>query len=280
MWSTLAASGDATADGVALCSSGESKRADIAAAAVNARSRDDPALCYRGNAKGVDLNRNWPTIQELHESTLRAAKRIAEDGPRAQAADYFLKGSYLRKNHGPLEEYAGVRPFSEMETSALRDVLYEFRPHMLATVHSGAEAVLVPYHSHSTIPKHFDMLMKIANALVPQPCHLCRIGRGAEYLYTANGTMTDYAFEAVGVPLVHTLEVYADGVLSKDESTHTPIQCLTNFNPLKDSILRQVLERWRHWPTQLIQLSDEDQDLFNRFLSNRSALWPIRQRKL
>src|SRR5262245_17644550 len=45
--------------------------------------RESETLCYRGNTRGVDLNRNWPTLEELREATQRAAKRLVEDGPRA-----------------------------------------------------------------------------------------------------------------------------------------------------------------------------------------------------
>ena len=188
-----------------------------------------------------------------------------------------MRSSFLRKNHGPLEEYAGLRPFSEIETADLRDMLYEFAPHMLVALHSGEEAVLIPYHTiREELPRQFEVLMKIANGLKPKPCSLCRIGRGAEYLYSANGTMTDYAFEAARVPFVYTLEVYVDGALNNEQQLLRPLQCLAKFNPLKDSMLREVLNRWRSWPDSLLNLSDDDQVFFSKLLSNNSALWPLR----
>jgi hypothetical protein len=237
-----------------------------------------PGLCYRGNRRGTDINRNWPNVVDIREATLRAAKKLSREGPEAQAADYFLKGSYLRKNHGPLEEYAGVRPFSEVETAALRDMLYEFRPHMFVVIHSGTEAILVPYNSlRDEEPRNLRSLMRVANTLKPLDCDLCRIGRGSQYLYDANGTATDYAFEAVRVPLVYTLEVYVDAELDAAKEELTPLECLAQFNPLKEVGLTRVLDRWRRWPEELLlNLRDEDQVFISEILSNHSAVWPLR----
>ena len=63
--------------------------------------------CLRDNPRGVDLNRNWDEKWEL--------------GDQATEGD----------------QYHGEKPFSEVETQMVRDLVTEFKPTTFLSVHSG-----------------------------------------------------------------------------------------------------------------------------------------------
>lgn len=78
-------------------------------------------LCLRKNGRGVDTNRNWEV-------------------------DWGKK----EKDYDPYEEYPGTRPFSEPEALMLRESVERFRPHAWVNVHSGMEAMFLPYDHKAT----------------------------------------------------------------------------------------------------------------------------------
>jgi hypothetical protein len=80
----------------------------------------------RGNANGVDLNRNFP-----HVSTLSPQRR----------ALHLFAGS--RSRFSPY--YGGPHPFSEPETRAVRDVALEVRPVLSIGFHSFGNLLLYPW---------------------------------------------------------------------------------------------------------------------------------------
>jgi predicted deacylase len=77
---------------------------------------------HRCNARGVDLNRNFPHL-------------------RATMPSNPLGGSRWR--HSP--HYVGPYPFSEPETRALRGVVEELRPRVSVAFHSFGELLLYPW---------------------------------------------------------------------------------------------------------------------------------------
>ena len=74
------------------------------------------ALCERKNGRGVDPNRNWA-----------------------------VHWGHKEPDYDPAEEYPGTAPFSEPEPAMLRALTEDFAPHAWINVHSGMEAMFVPY---------------------------------------------------------------------------------------------------------------------------------------
>nr|GMD45232.1 carboxypeptidase A6 isoform X2 [Ipomoea batatas] len=83
-------------------------------------------LCERRNGRGVDLNRNW-------------------------SVDWGKK----EKDYDPYEENPGTSPFSEPETQLMRKLSTSFEPHIWVNVHSGMEALFMPYDHKNTTPDGF-----------------------------------------------------------------------------------------------------------------------------
>jgi hypothetical protein len=83
----------------------------------------DGKLCERKTAHGVDTNRNWPV-------------------------DWGVKAP----DYDPSEEYPGKGPLSEPEASILHDLLQKHTPHAWVNVHSGMEALFMPYDHKALIP--------------------------------------------------------------------------------------------------------------------------------
>lgn len=81
-------------------------------------------LCERRNGRGVDLNRNW-------------------------SVDWGKK----EKDYDPYEENPGVAPFSEPESQIMRKLAVSFEPHIWVNVHSGMEALFMPYDHKNTTPE-------------------------------------------------------------------------------------------------------------------------------
>lgn len=169
-------------------------------------------LCERRNGRGVDLNRNW-------------------------SVDWGKK----EKDYDPYEENPGVAPFSEPETQIMRKLSTSFDPHIWINVHSGMEALFMPYdHQNTTpeglLPQRMRVMLEDLNHL---HCHdRCMIGSGGGSVgYLAHGTATDYMYDVVKVPMAFTFEIYGDGAApSKD--------CFKMFNPVDLTTFNRVLDDW------------------------------------
>ena len=81
------------------------------------------ALCERRNGRGVDPNRNW-------------------------AVDWGKK----EPDYDPREEAPGAGPFSEPEAELVRRLATEFAPHAWVNVHSGMEALFMPFDHVAAVP--------------------------------------------------------------------------------------------------------------------------------
>lgn len=55
-------------------------------------------------------------------------------------------------DYDPREEYPGSAPFSEPEAALMLGVARALRPHVWASVHSGMEALFMPYDHVATVP--------------------------------------------------------------------------------------------------------------------------------
>ncbi|XP_057861349.2 metallocarboxypeptidase A-like protein ARB_03789 isoform X2 [Cryptomeria japonica] len=169
-------------------------------------------LCERKNGRGVDINRNW-------------------------SVDWGKK----EKDYDPAEEYPGTAPFSEPETKIMQKLVHSFKPHLWVNVHSGMEALFMPYDHRNTTPDGASA--KLMKLILQKLNHLhckdnCVVGSGGGSVgYLAHGTSTDYMYEIVRVPLAFTFEIYGDPKASNDD-------CFRMFNPLDSSIFESILDNW------------------------------------
>ncbi|KAL0557377.1 hypothetical protein IC582_005914 [Cucumis melo] len=169
-------------------------------------------LCERRNGRGVDLNRNW-------------------------SVDWGKK----EKDYDPYEENPGFAPFSEPETQIMRKIALRFDPHIWVNVHSGMEALFMPYDHKNTTPdgeiaQQMKLLLEELNHL---HCHSrCMIGSGGGSVgYLAHGTATDFMFDKARVPMAFTFEIYGDEAASSKD-------CFRMFNPTDPNTFNRVLSDW------------------------------------
>ncbi|KAF3446887.1 hypothetical protein FNV43_RR12067 [Rhamnella rubrinervis] len=169
-------------------------------------------LCERRNGRGVDLNRNW-------------------------SVDWGKK----EKDYDPYEENPGTAPFSEPETQIMRKLAISFDPHIWVNVHSGMEALFMPYDHKNTTPTGVssDQIKSLLEELNHLHCHKrCMIGSGGGSVgYLAHGTATDYMYDIVKVPMAFTFEIYGDGEASSKD-------CFRMFNPTDINMFNRVLNDW------------------------------------
>ncbi|XP_061372824.1 metallocarboxypeptidase A-like protein TRV_02598 isoform X2 [Gastrolobium bilobum] len=169
-------------------------------------------LCERRNGRGVDLNRNW-------------------------SVDWGKK----EKDYDPYEENPGFAPFSEPESQIMRKLAISFEPHVWVNVHSGMEALFMPYDHKNTTPD--GLPLQRMKSLLEEVNHLhcqkrCMIGSGGGSVgYFAHGTATDFMYDIVRVPMAFTFEIYGDGTASSRD-------CFKMFNPTDLASYNRVLNDW------------------------------------
>ncbi|KAI3895919.1 hypothetical protein MKW98_025710 [Papaver atlanticum] len=169
-------------------------------------------LCERRNGRGVDLNRNW-------------------------SVDWGKK----EKDYDPYEENPGSGPFSEPETQIMRKISQSFDPHVWINVHSGMEALFMPYDHRNTTPHGLasHAMRSLLENLNDLHCQgRCLVGSGGGSVgYLAHGTATDYMYEVAKVPMTFTFEIYGDTDASSKD-------CFKMFNPTDTITFNRVLNDW------------------------------------
>ncbi|GER26152.1 carboxypeptidase B2 [Striga asiatica] len=185
---------------------------------------EDGELCERRNGRGVDLNRNWSVDWGKKEKVCSKIILLA-----------------FSPDYDPFEERPGTAPFSEPETQIMRKLAISFEPHIWVNVHSGMEALFMPYdHKNTTPPGIPSQIMK---SVLEDLNHFhlkdqCLIGSGGGSVgYLAHGTATDYMFDVARVPMAFTFEIYGDPKASSRD-------CFKMFNPVDISSFNRVLNDW------------------------------------
>jgi hypothetical protein len=166
--------------------------------------------CWRGNARGVDLNRNFPHPYRNY----RRSERLVRE-----------------------EEYDGESAFSEWETRALAARIQEFAPDVLLSIHSGEIAVLIPYDGASTERFHrHEQHKRVADRAFRDICSRCNVGSASRLIgYEAFGTLADYAVRDLHVPFVYTLETFFNA---------SATECADQFNPSEPGEREEVATLW------------------------------------
>ncbi|CAN6227022.1 unnamed protein product [Urochloa humidicola] len=180
---------------------------------LNDRRRvEEGELCDRRNGRGVDLNRNW-------------------------SVDWGKK----EKDYDPYEENPGIAPFSEPETQIMRELSRSFKPHIWVNVHSGMEALFMPYDHKNTTPNGASahlMRSVLENLNHRHFQDSCLVGSGGGSVgYLAHGTTTDYMHDIAKVPMPFTFEIYGDEKASTDD-------CFKMFNPVDKTTFDRVINNW------------------------------------
>ena len=153
----------------------------------------DSDACRRTNDNGVDINRNWPVVCEPTQQE------------RDSVAGIFTPDEQARTWPGP-------EPFSEQETRNIDAVIQRHRPHVVLSVHSGAQLLSLPWFCsgfHPLPARHFANVqllrewLWVTNTTVP-----VRIGPAARDMYPATGTLCDWAVARRNVSLCVVAEIY------------------------------------------------------------------------
>ncbi|KAJ0966894.1 hypothetical protein J5N97_023811 [Dioscorea zingiberensis] len=169
-------------------------------------------FCERRNGRGVDLNRNW-------------------------SVDWGKK----EKDYDPYEENPGTGPFSEPETQIMRKLSQSFEPHVWVNVHSGMEALFMPYDHKNVTPDGLisHLMRSLLEDLNHHHCQdKCLVGSGGGSVgYLAHGTSTDYMHDIVKVPMAFTFEIYGDSAASSKD-------CVKMFNPVDEASFNKVIGNW------------------------------------
>ncbi|GAB4818297.1 hypothetical protein N2152v2_005343 [Parachlorella kessleri] len=170
------------------------------------------ALCERKNGRGVDPNRNWG-----------------------------VHWGHKEPDYDPAEEFPGTAPFSEPEALVMRHLAESLRPHVWLNVHSGMEALFMPYDHQARVPDgaSANATLSLLGQLNTRVCGgRCAVGSGGKSVgYLAHGTATDYMYEELQVPISMTWEVYGD----MNASYH---DCFRMFNPLTREALQSTVDTW------------------------------------
>jgi len=140
--------------------------------------------CKRSNPNHVDPNRNWDT------NWVRT--------PQASKTD----------------EYSGIFPFSEIESSFVKDSVTTFKPDVFLTLHSGVFGLFYPYASKLTEGEYnIDNLKSIMGDLKQKFCNYCSVGTPSEFLgYVSPGNCLDYVYDKLKVPYAMAWEIYTNEI--------------------------------------------------------------------
>lgn len=218
---------------------------------ANPKSRrkvEEGDYCIRTNENGVDLNRNWDDHWE--------------EGDCALASDTC----------------PGPKPFSELESIEVKDLLHEYEADLFLTIHSGALTLLSSYAYKPALPQGKQNTLAVLEELNESFCK-CKVGSAASLLnYNCPGTCLDYALEVEDVMFSYAFEIFQEDI---DLQTHfeggtfmsflqrprsscfmetgmrkTDDECLKFFNPTAKQYEFYV-EHWAEAYKRLVEIVSE-----------------------
>ncbi|KAJ8950621.1 hypothetical protein NQ318_010820, partial [Aromia moschata] len=226
--------------GVRISSGGSGKTTIFIDAGIHAREWIAPPVALYiihqlvENPENAALYRDIDWVQRLWRK-IRSPNTLCYGVDPNRNFDYYWMLTGASDNQCS-EIFAGPRPFSEPETSALRDYLlaHHNEVKLYLTFHSYGQFLLYPWGYSSDLPHDNDELYALG-ALVDDAISSVAgtryiIGSSTNVLYAAAGGSDDYVKGLVGVDLSYTIELPGGG--------------LTGFNPAATRILPIVQETW------------------------------------
>ncbi|XP_026480022.1 carboxypeptidase B-like [Ctenocephalides felis] len=113
------------------------------------------------------------------------------------------------------DTYAGSKPFSEPETSALRDILLKTNVKLYLAMHTHGELFLYPWGYIAELPDNWedldDLGKRAAKALQAVSGTKYEVGCSTIVLYAAAGASDDFAFAVGESPYAYTVELPGGG---------------------------------------------------------------------
>nr|USU81847.1 M14 metal carboxypeptidase-like 16 [Antheraea pernyi] len=150
-------------------------------------------------------NRMWRKTRSKHASC------YGVDGNRNYGFKWAVSG--VSRNPCHTETYAGPKPFSEVETQMVRNIMMENadRMKLYVSIHSYGQYLVYPWgYTGEHLPREWKRLDSLARAVSDavyraggKPFRVMSAGKW----YPAAGGSDDYAFGAVGVPYSYTMEL-------------------------------------------------------------------------
>ncbi|KAK9680823.1 Zinc carboxypeptidase [Popillia japonica] len=118
--------------------------------------------------------------------------------------------------------FAGSAPFSESETSALRDVVLQYTDQikLFLAIHSYGNYLLYPWGHTSDFPEDVNILdalaVEVESAIASVSGTRYTIGSSTNVLYAATGGSADWVKGVAGVNLTYTVELPGGGIWGFD----------------------------------------------------------------
>ena len=155
--------------------------------------------------------------------------------------------------------YGGPEAFSEPETRAIRDAMSADVPWFSLSLHGNGDSWSYPYAHQAESVSRLGSELELAMARVyEQFGTVYRHGCTSCVMYTAGGTMTDWAWEELGVRRPYTLELR--NLCEEDVYLGTPSACI--FQPDMDKAVSIILpEAWFGFKTLINEAHKTDCNL-------------------
>lgn len=165
--------------------------------------------CWRGNSRGVDINRNFDW-------------------------NFGGKGS---SNDSTDEEFRGAKAHSEPETEIYLDIAHKIKIDFFISLHSGIRQIYIPFSDsyskeNKKVPSNIKYMVKLAKELAYATNYSYKYGQAAELnFYTADGTIFDYMAGMQKVPFSLAIELWGNGFG----------ECFDLFNPRSNDLKREII---------------------------------------
>jgi hypothetical protein len=169
----------------------------------------------RGNARGVDLNRNFPTFWDDRYYLNRLAPGVFAPGPA---------------------------PLSEPESRAIDGALARFTPTYAVSLHAFGRWIFVPYAGRRAAPRALERLLELGAAMAAaqaRPYRVMQLGRRSR-LFRAHGAEIDHMYEAHGA-LSALIEIGAGPRLGEPSTWTEPYRWYTPPDALLEDDVREAI---------------------------------------